>query len=200
MPDWVYDWLIAFDRFMSKGSLSGSLVGLALALLTPALLILVHELGHALAVKARRLPLHELRVGDQSDVILTVGGFRLELGRLLGRGDVGGYVRYDGRRSTPRDALVIALAGPAANLGGALLTGWLALRFAHATPSIPFSLTLMTIGGVWMALANLRPSGEGPLTWSDGAWVRAAWRVLNRPGPLWCDPHDETSVALPLSS
>jgi hypothetical protein len=200
VPDWVYEWLIAFDRIMSQGSLSGALIGLALALLSSPLLIFAHELGHALAVKARRLPLHALGVGDRADVILTVGGFRIELGRLFGHGDVGGYVLYDGHRSTPRDTLVIALAGPAANLAGALLTGWLAMRFAHAAPNIPFTLAMMTIGGLWMALANLRQSGEDPLTWSDGVWVRAAWRVLNRPGPLWRDPNDATSAAPPLSS
>lgn len=42
------------------------------------------------------------------------------------------------------------------------------MRFAHATLNIPFTLALMTIGGLWMALANLRTSGEDPLTWSDG--------------------------------
>ena len=187
MPAWVYEFLSAFDRYMSQGSVVGSMAGLALALLTTPVLILAHELGHALAVKARRLPLHELKVGDRADVILAVGGFRIELGRLFGQGDVGGYVLYDGRRSTPRDTLVIALAGPAANVAGAVLTGWLAVRFAHATPSIPFTLSMMTVGGLWMALANLRPSGEDPLTWSDGEWARTAWRALKRPGPLWRD-------------
>ena len=45
---------------------------------------------------------------------------------------MGGYVMYDARRVTTRDALVIALAGPAANLVGALVSGWLAVRFAGA--------------------------------------------------------------------
>ena len=57
-----------------------------------------------------------------------MGGFRLELGRLLGAGDMGGYVTYDGRDATPADVLVIALAGPAANVAGSFVTGWPALR------------------------------------------------------------------------
>jgi membrane-associated protease RseP (regulator of RpoE activity) len=193
------DWLESFQRFVDRGSLGGALVGLGLALLCTPGLILVHELGHALAVKARGLPLRQLKVGDQTDVILTVGSFRMEFGRLLGEGDVGGYVLYDGRRSTPRDALVIALAGPAANLACAVVTGWLTMRYAGTTPNIPLTLAMLTAGGVYVAVANLRPTGVAadPLTWSDGLWARVAWRGRHHAGPMWRDPNEETTVAPP---
>jgi hypothetical protein len=109
MLDKVTEWLQAFQIFMDHVSAPGSLVAIALATLATPLLIFVHELGHALAVRARGLPLEAMKVGHESDVVLTLGGFRMEFGRLTGKGDVGGYVLYDGRRSTPADVLVIAL-------------------------------------------------------------------------------------------
>jgi hypothetical protein len=80
---------------------------------------------------------HELRVGDSDDVTLTAGAFRLRLGRLRGDADVGGYVIYDGRSATPRHALAIALAGPAANLLGAVVIAALAYRDPSTATSVP---------------------------------------------------------------
>jgi hypothetical protein len=187
VDDLMYDVLVPLQRIMGQGSLGEEIAGFLLAALFTPLLVLVHELGHALAVKARGLPLHALKVGDRTDLIVSVGSFRIELGRLLGDGDVGGYVMYDARRVTTRDALVIALAGPAANLAGALVTGWLAVRFAGAGWFIPFTLVLLTVVGVWTALANLRPAGVAadPSTWSDGLWARVAWRGRHHRGPMW---------------
>jgi Peptidase family M50 len=199
MPDQVTEWLQAFQIFMDHVSAPGSLVAIALATLATPLLIFVHELGHALAVRARGLPLEAMKVGHESDVVLTLGGFRMEFGRLTGKGDVGGYVLYDGRRSTPADVLVIALAGPVGNLLCAAVTGWLALG---AGPSFVASLWLLTFGSVCMAVANLRVSGEmqGPVRWSDGRWARVAWRGIRAgvgAGPLWRDPHESASVPPP---
>jgi Zn-dependent protease len=187
VDDLMYDVLVPLQRIMDQGSLGDAIVGCLLAALFAPLLVLVHELGHALAVKARRLPLQGLKVGDRTDLTVSVGAFRIELGRLVGDGDMGGYVMYDARRVTARDALVIALAGPAANLMGAVVTGWLAVRFAGAAWSLLFMLVLLTIGGAWTAVANLRPAGVAadPSTWSDGLWVRVAWRGRHHSGPMW---------------
>jgi membrane-associated protease RseP (regulator of RpoE activity) len=162
-------------------------------------LIFVHELGHALAVKLRGLPLRQLKVGRTSNLILVVGGFRMELGRLHGEGDLGGYVLYDGRRATARDVLVIALAGPFPNLLGALLTGWLALRCLGAAPWLPIALVVLTWLGVVMVDGNLRAKhlAGDPTLWSDGLWARVAWRRRHRRGPLWPDPNEGTSIAPP---
>src|SRR4051812_16773547 len=97
MPDQVYDWLEALQRFMDQGSLLDALLALGLGVAASPLLVLVPELGHALAARARGLPVKAVKVGDTKDVVVTVGAFRLELGRLLGEGDMGGYVLYDGR-------------------------------------------------------------------------------------------------------
>lgn len=201
MPDVVYEWLERFQMFMDRGSFADALFGLALAAAFAPLLVLVHEAGHAVAVRLRGLPLHGLSIGSDPILGLTVGGFRLELGRFTGKGDVGGYVAYDGRRATPVDALVIALAGPAANLVAAVVTGWLVLT-GWPEKGVTFVLATLTVGGIWMALANLRLGGEAqdPRTWSDGAWVRVAWRGI-RAGvggaPMWRDPADAVSVPPP---
>jgi hypothetical protein len=42
----------------------------------------------------------------------------------------------------------------------------------------------------------LTVSGNGPDDWSDGVWVRGAWRAMRRPAG-WADPHETTSVAPP---
>lgn len=186
-----------FQIFLDEHLAAVSL-GVALALLALPAVIFVHELGHAVAVKLRGLPLRQLTVGTQADLIVTIGGFRMELGRLWGKGDVGGYVRYDGRDATPHDAFVIALAGPLANLGGALVTGWLALRCSGA-PWLLAMLVMLTLSGVEMALASLRPrtmAGD-PTRWSDGMWMRVAWRERHRRGPVWRDPHEATSIPPP---
>ena len=52
---------------------------------------------------------------------------------------------------------------------------------------VPFTLVVLTVVGVWTALANLRPAGVAadPSTWSDGLWARVAWRGRHHRGPMW---------------
>jgi hypothetical protein len=201
MPDKVYDWLEAFQMFMDRGSFTDLLLVVFLGTLSSPLVIFVHELGHALAVRARGLPLHAMRVGDEAELTIVAGHFRMELGRLLGKGEVGGYVLYDGRAATPLDALTIALAGPAANLVGAAGTAWLATTM-WSSGFVSVLLWLVTVSGVWVAAANLRVAGvaDDPLTWSDGLWARVAWRGMRAgvgAAPMWRDPHEAASVPPP---
>jgi hypothetical protein len=145
------------------------------------------------------LPLRQLKVGKEANLVLVVGSVRMELGCFRGGGDVGGYVLYDGRRATPRDVLAIALAGPFANLLGALVTGWLAMRYLHAAPWVAVALVVLTWGGLVMVDVNLRPKGfaSDPKLWRDGLWARVAWRQRHHRGPLWRDPNEATSVPPP---
>jgi hypothetical protein len=202
VPDWVYELVESFAAFMDRVTLIDALVLMVAATLVVPFVVLVHEAGHALAAFLLRRRVAELTVGDAEPVLMVrVGGFRLRLGAITGQGDVAGFVAYDGAGAGARDTFVIALAGPLASLAGAAATGALAV---WAWPRVALSefLALATIGGVICCVGNLRVSGDSPASWSDGVWVRAAWRVLRRPTPpvtaAGCpDPHAATSTAPP---
>jgi hypothetical protein len=161
--------------------------------------VLIHEAGHAIAALAVRQRVAELTVGDGAPVLtVRVGRFRLRLGAITGRGDVAGFVLYDGLGADARSTFVIALAGPLASLAGAVLTGALA---AWSRPHVGLAqiLVLATVGGLMCCVGNLRVSGHDPASWSDGVWVRAAWRAMRRPtlstnAATWPDAHESTST------
>jgi len=93
--------------------------------------ILVHELGHALAARSYGRPILRFAVMPFE---LRFTPLRLRLaGNDAGSGDVGGYVQYSGKRpETRREHAVIAFAGPAANFllaaAALLLAAWLSTR------------------------------------------------------------------------
>ena len=163
-------------------------------------MVLIHEAGHALAAVALRHRVEELSVGDDEPVLaMRVGGFRINLGAITGRGDVAGFVRYDGAGVSPRDWLVIAMAGPLASLAGAVVTG---MAIAWAWPSVGLTLILSSaaLTGLAQCVGNLMVTGDGPESWSDGACVRAAWREMRTPlAPAadWSDPREATSIPPP---
>jgi membrane-associated protease RseP (regulator of RpoE activity) len=80
------------------------------------LLTLVHELGHAIAVRLRGLPLESIVVGNTDDLTFRTGAVIVRLGRVLQDEVPAGYVRYEPTRASASDVIVIALAGPLANL------------------------------------------------------------------------------------
>jgi Peptidase M50B-like len=195
----MYDVLESFQAFMDEGSPADVALMLVVSAIGTVLVVAVHEGGHALAALLTGNRVHELRVGDSDDVILSAGSFRLRLGRLRGDGDVGGYVIYDGRSATPRQILAIALAGPAANVFGAALIAALSLR---ADGMLSVVLFLWTLASLATAIANLRPSGDPdtPAQWSDGRWAQAAWAARRTPvaqSPAGIDPNAATSVPPP---
>jgi Zn-dependent protease len=181
--DWVYDLVEAFVAFMDRMTLGDALVLLVAGTIVVPLVVLIHEAGHAIAALAQRRPVAELTVGDDDPVVtMRVGQFRLHLGAITGRGDVAGFVRYDSLGVDARSTFVIALAGPLASLAGAVLT---AASAAWSWPHVGFSLflALATVGGLICCVGNLRVSGHDPVSWSDGVWLRAAWRVMRTPTP-----------------
>jgi len=132
---------------------------------------------------------------------VTAGAFRLRLGRLQGSGDAGGYVIYDARSATPWHVLVIALAGPAANLLAAAAIAALAVRTEGMLSVVLF---LWMLASLLTAVTNLQPSGDpgNPLGWSDGRWAQAAWAAGRAPLPRNTAHHDAnaaTSIAPPPS-
>jgi hypothetical protein len=202
VPDWVYEFVEAFVDFMDSVTLLDVLALMVAGTIVFPLVVLIHEAGHALAAIALRHRIAELAVGDDAPVLtLRAGGFRFRLGAITGNGHAAGFIVYDGARACPRDTLVIALAGPVASLAGALVTGLAAgLAWPHAALSLCFGLA--TLGGLICCVGNLQVSGDGPESWSDGVWARAAWRVIRRPslspsGASWSDPREETSVPPP---
>ncbi len=117
------------------------------------LLILVHELGHAILVARARLPL----------VAVDVLGF-------------GGLCRYQGY-PTPRQRVLIAWGGI---LAQALLgLGTLASLLAFGPPRSPFVADLLDVflyANLWLILFNLMPIPplDGVEAWGVVALVRAA--------------------------
>jgi hypothetical protein len=181
MGDWIYDIVEAFVAFMDRMTLVDGLVLLVAGTVVVPLVVLIHEAGHAIAAVALRRRVAELTVGDDDPFLnMRLGGFRLRLGATTGRGDVAGFVRYDGLGADARSTFVIALAGPLASLAGAVLTGALA---AWSWPHVGLSLfwALATVGGLVCCVGNLLVSGHDPESWSDGVWVRAARRVMRAP-------------------
>lgn len=129
-------------------------LGLALGLEWAAgivLSILLHELGHALAAKRYGL----------SGLSITLHGF-------------GGFAISSGPR-TPRQALVISLAGPAVTfaLGGlGLIVGLAGLRGASSEAALDQFWLIHSLGAlnILLGFLNLVPS----LPWDGGNALRAA--------------------------
>jgi hypothetical protein len=193
VSDWVYVVVEAFVALMDRMTLLDGLVMMVTGTIVVPLVVLIHEAGHAIAALALRRRVAELTVGDDDPVLtVRVGRFRMHLGAIRGRGDVAGFVRYDGFAADARSTFVIALAGPLVSLAGAVLTGALA---AWSWPHVGLSLflALATIGGLMCCVENLRLSGHDPASWSDGVWVRAAWRVMRRPH-LPSQPHHRSAA------
>ncbi len=199
VPDFVYDAAAAFYEFMGKGSLVDTLLILVLGILGAFLVTVLHEVGHAAAAVATGRRVDELRVGDVDDIDIRWRGFRLRLGRLLGSSDAAGTVRMSGGEVTALRMLVVALAGPAANVLGALVAAPLAVR---AEGVLSLMIWLWAAMNLVAAVENLRRTGalDAQGEWTDGriAWV--AWSVLRHRPPTTCAcgvAHPATSNAPP---
>lgn len=142
------------------------LVRYALAMVLIFFVTLVHELGHAIAVARVGGTLKSIMVFPlQFDLRTRRFGFA----RLNHRGDVGGYVSYSiDRIDARRKHVIVAAAGPAANMVGAGI-GILLVQIEQlpTESAIATGFVLLSLGA---AVANLIP-----FTGSDGA---AVWRGL----------------------
>jgi hypothetical protein len=202
MPDWVYELAEAVTVLMERVTLAEALFLIAASAMMLPFVVLIHEAGHALAAVVVRARVAELTVGDDAPVVTVhVGGSRFRLGATTGKGDAAGFVLYDHGTAAPRNVFVIALAGPLASLAGAIVTGVLA---AWTWPHPGFSLCFAsaTLAGFVCCVENLRVSGTGPASWSDGVWVRGAWRAMQAPSApdpaaRWSDPNAATSIPPP---
>jgi Zn-dependent protease/CBS domain-containing protein len=136
---------VALAEYQTSGSAAGAVGGVVFVLAVFATVVL-HELGHALA--ARR---YGIRTRDIT---------------LL---PIGGVARLEHMPREPRQELVVALAGPAVNVGiagllflGLGLTGGVALSLDSATLSEGFlergfAVRLLAVN-LWLVLFNLIPA------------------------------------------
>jgi hypothetical protein len=137
------------------------------------LLVFVHELGHAAAVRLRRLPLEAIAVGDTDDVVVRARGVTLRFGRNLNHRAPSGFVRYDPGQAAPLDVLLVAVAGPLANL--AVAPALAALAMADATGgAADVGLWLLAASSVIAGVAELIPR-EPHGQWNDGRIAQVAW-------------------------
>ena len=175
----LYDLADAIVRFMDEGP--GLPVVFLYGFVAAVPVVLIHELGHAVAA----------RVLLDEDVELSVGSTgriaRLRLGRItaqihalsLGRG--AGEVSFGAARATARDVLLVALAGPLASLGGMVVC---ALLFSAAPSSGPVhDLLWCSVYGGLLGVLNLLPftfrDGSGSIQ-SDGRVAFDAMRVVRQ--------------------
>jgi hypothetical protein len=170
--DVLYDLAAAFVRFMdSSPGLPLSLLYLAAAGVP---VVLLHELGHAVA--ARRLLGGEVKVavgtaGKLAD--LRLGQLALSVNAVSHPGSAAGVAEFDASRATARDVLLIAVAGPVASLAGTALTAW-ALS-AVPGPGVVFNMLWAATAAGAACVLNLVP-----LTLQErrgGAWLRTDGRV-----------------------
>jgi hypothetical protein len=154
------------------------LAAVSIAILPPAL-ALIHELGHAIAVRLLGLPLESLVVGDSDDVIVRARGVILRFGRSLDHRAPSGSVTFDATRATGRDIIVIALAGPMGNLVSVPVFVAAAL-FAGSGEAVTACLWLGAFGSVMIGVTSLIPAGRpgtGDLL-TDGRIAQLAWAEL----------------------
>jgi hypothetical protein len=130
--------------------------------------IAAHELGHLLAALVMRLRVLGLRilafqVGMARTVPASAGHVLVDVTRV--------------RRLAPLRLTVLALAGPAVNLAGALVTARIALD--HSAPlDVRYLAAGATVVGAQLGVSNLLPLERGGLV-ADGL---NAWRWLRHTG------------------
>lgn len=195
-------WLIVWAGLLELRLVGGGLLAFLLVPLLSFLATLVHELGHFVAARAIGA-----RVTALAALPIELRFHPLRLGLALRRPhpDIGGYVLYAPPAGmTRRQAILVAAAGPAANMGLAVVAVLLAalapLLFAgtvapraHAGFLPPDAEVLRSLGSpfalreaeiaarIAAALAILSASlcvvNLIPFDRSDGALILSLWRT-----------------------
>jgi hypothetical protein len=153
---------------------------LVIAVLVEPALMLLHELGHAVAA-ASRLPGPVLvRVGGERPLLSgSLGRVRLLLHPIVLPWRFDGRCVYDARSQTRADAVVIALAGPAASFASGLLA-WMALHSLGTASPLHALFEVATFLALGTGLICLVPltlhDAKGTRLRTDGAIVVAAMR------------------------
>jgi hypothetical protein len=184
---------VALDVFagaLTRSPLAGAAVIAASVLSGPPLLMLLHELGHALAAWALGRRVVEISVGNpQPALVLHIRGLRVSLG-WPSDGRSAGFIVHRGPPRSALNVFVVAAAGPAASLLVGGIATWGAITTGPHVPLLGVWLATAAGGTVTHAVMNLIPSGDSPASWNDGACMRAAWRA-RRTSPANRAPHPE---------
>jgi membrane-associated protease RseP (regulator of RpoE activity) len=183
MVDWSFDVLRSIAAALVSASAWDTAIVFAIVMvLGLPFLTLVHEVGHALAVRVRGLPLESLAVGDADDLSIRAGGVLLRFGRMLDDDAAAGFVRYDASKASAGDVIVVALAGPFANaLAAPALAGAALISGTHGP--LDACLWILSVGSVLIAVGNLIPRGTpGTLDHvTDGRITQLAWAARHLP-------------------
>jgi hypothetical protein len=159
----------AFNDWMNGGGALWLAAGSALACVAAPLLVLVHELGHAVVGLVRTEGLVGVRVGrTPARWRFRVGRLHLELSLHPARNAPAGVAAIHARFGVGTK-VALALAGPLAEASAATLIVALALR-AHLVV-----LVVVGAAGILDALANLIPLERHGLR-SDGGYMIDALR------------------------
>ncbi|HWU95229.1 MAG TPA: M50 family metallopeptidase [Sphingomonas sp.] len=153
---------------------AGLIPRLAIDAVLAFVVVLVHELGHAAAA---------WRFGaDVRSIVVFPLELRLRPRKLrtkwkAGKGDLGGYVAYTlDRIDARRKHLVIAAAGPGANLLLALVAGLAARQLGLTT------LAGTLLGALAMLSAGIGLANLVPFKGSDGQHILQGFRAARRAG------------------
>ena len=178
--DLLYAVAEAIYNFMES---SPGLLGTPVCVVVAGLpVMLLHELGHALAARILLGGEVQVTVGSAGKLAeLQLGQIAVSLNALAYPGRAQGSAEFDASRAGARDVLLIALAGPAASLLGFVVALW---AYSAAPDSgLLHDLLWGAIAAGLFGVLNLIPftlhgkPGETPLR-SDGRVALAAARVV----------------------
>ena len=142
---WTFSILIAYIIFSSyrAGQNAEQIIWMLIFVLSIFVTVFLHELGHALAAKKYNI--------KTKDITLL---------------PIGGLARLESIPEKPKEELVVAIAGPAVNIGLAILTGLfiaipdakdLTIQLTGGINSGNFFLNFFIVN-IWLALFNMIPA------------------------------------------
>jgi hypothetical protein len=157
-------------------------LGFGLSALTLPVLVLVHELGHAIAALRLTTGTVRIYVGRDPKLVGRAGRLELYFGLRLPKGGRLGVCLHP-RASTPLRAMAIAVAGPLASALSAIAVLLAYLLTLSAAPSFVALTCLATL--FWaglMAVLNLgemegKRAPKDRLHALDGERAKRAWRA-----------------------
>ncbi len=123
------------------------------AVASPALVV-IHELGHALAALWRTTGPVFVRIGaKERRWAIRAGRFAMEAGPSE-LALAGGFCAYDPTGVSPLSRATIAMAGPIASLAGAAVA---AVMWSHTGGPVHDFLSVATLGGLFAGVINALP-------------------------------------------